>query len=126
MPQILVIDDHADIRDVLKTMLEENGHTVRLAAEGAEALRLHAQSAADLVITDLHMPGMNGLETVRALRERSASVKIIAMSGGDSYLAGKNLESSVINGADLTLAKPFPMQHMLRAIANLLAPAAQP
>ena len=123
MAQVLVIDDQADIRDVLKTILEEGGHTVRLAAEGAEALRLHDQSPADVVITDLHMPGMNGLETVRALRERSTAVKIIAMSGGDTYMADKNLESSVINGADLTLTKPFRMQSLLRAIANLLAPA---
>ncbi len=122
MARILVIDDQKDIRDVLQTILEEGGHEVRLAAEGSEALRLHAQSPADVVITDLHMPGMNGLETVRALREHSAAVKIIAMSGADTYMADKNLESSVINGADFTLTKPFRMQSVLNAINTLLAP----
>ena len=122
MAKVLVIDDQKDIRDVLKTILEEGGHEVRLAAEGGEGLRLHAQSPADVVITDLHMPGVNGLETVRTLRERSATVKIIAMSGEDMYMADKNLESSVINGADLTLTKPFRMQLVLRAVSNLLTP----
>ncbi len=122
MAQILIIDDQADIREVLKTVLEEAGHEVRLAAEGGEGLRLHGQWPADLVLTDLHMPGMDGLETVRALRECSSTVKIIAMSGADTFMADTNLESSVINGADLTLSKPFPMRSMLRAIATLIAP----
>lgn len=122
MANILVIDDQKDIRDVLKTILEEGGHEVRLAAEGGEGLRLHAQSPADVVITDLHMPGVNGLETVRTLRERSAVVKIIAMSGEDSYMVERNLESSVIHGADFTLTKPFPLQQLLRAITTLLTP----
>jgi CheY-like chemotaxis protein len=116
---ILVIDDQPDIREVLKTILEQAGHEVRLAAEGGEGLRLCAQSPAEIVITDLHMPGMNGLETVHALREQLPAVKIIAMSGADLYMADKNLESSVINGADRTLLKPFRVQDVLSVVEAL-------
>lgn len=123
MAEILVIDDEADIRNVLKTILEEGGHRVRLAAEGRDALRQYASSPADVVITDLHMPGMNGLETVHALRSASTDVKIIAMSGASQFMADKNLESSIINGADVTFTKPFPMQTVLHTVAHLLAPA---
>lgn len=121
MAKILVIDDQPDIREVLKTILEEDGHEVRLAAEGHEGLRLFAESPSEIVITDLHMPGMNGLETVRALRERSRTTRIIAMSGADGYMVEKNLESSMICGADLTLLKPFRVRDVLNAV-QMLAP----
>ncbi len=119
MARILVIDDQPDIREVLKTLLEEEGHEVYLAAEGLEGLRVFAESPAEIVITDLHMPGMNGLETVRALREQSCPAKIIVMSGEDGYMVEKNLESSVISGADLTLLKPFRMRDVLKAVQTL-------
>lgn len=120
MARILVVDDMPEIRDVLKTALEENGYEVALACEGGEALRQHEHAPADVVITDLHMPGMNGLDTVRAFRERHGTVKIIAMSGEDTYMVAKNLESSRINGADFTLTKPFELGALLKAIRELL------
>ena len=114
--RILVIDDQPEIREVLKTILEEEGHKVCLAANGVEGLRRFAESPAEIVLSDLHMPGMNGLETIHALREQSCSTKIIAMSGADTYMVEKNLESSVISGADLTLLKPFQIHEVLNAV----------
>jgi CheY-like chemotaxis protein len=121
MARILVIDDQPDIRDVIKNILEECGHSVILAAEGAEGLRFYAKAPADVVITDLHMPGMNGLDTVRALRERSHGVKIIAMSGADTFMVEKNLQNSVINGADQTLLKPFRVRDIINAVELVLS-----
>jgi CheY-like chemotaxis protein len=123
MAKVLVADDQKEIREVLRNVLEEAGHEVRLAKDGDEALRAQNESPADVVITDLHMPRLNGLELVHALREGSRSVRIIAMSGGDNELADRNLQGSIINGADFTLSKPFPMRSLLRAIESLLAPA---
>jgi CheY-like chemotaxis protein len=120
MPRVLVVDDEPEVCDVLKTLLEENGYDVALAREGRDALRQHAQSPADVVITDLHMPGMNGLDTVREFRQQDRAVKIIAMSGEDTFMVEKNLESSRINGADRTLMKPFPLQDLLEAVSELL------
>lgn len=123
MAKILVADDQKEIRDVLRSLLEETGHEVRLAVDGAEALRFQTEFGADVVLTDLHMPKLNGLELIHALRDASTNVRIIAMSGGADDLAAKNLQGSLINGADFVLTKPFPMQSLLRAIASLLAPA---
>ncbi len=121
MSRILVVDDLPEIREVLKTALEDFGYEVVLASEGGEALRQHAASPADVVITDLHMPGMNGLETVREFREKHAGVKIIAMTGAETFMVDRNLESSRIHGADRTFTKPFELGELLRAIAELLA-----
>jgi CheY-like chemotaxis protein len=121
MARILVVDDLPEIRDVLKTALEEFGYEVALACEGSDALRQHAEMPADVVITDLHMPGMNGLETVREFRANHAAVKIIAMTGEDTFMVDRNLESSRINGADRTLTKPFELGALLKAIEELLA-----
>jgi CheY-like chemotaxis protein len=120
MARILVVDDMPEIRDVLKTALEEFGYEVALACEGGDALRQHADTPADVVITDLHMPGMNGLDTVRAFREKHGAVKIIAMTGAETFMVEKNLESSRINGADFTLTKPFELGALLKAIRELL------
>lgn len=120
MARILVIDDQPDICDVIKTILEDGGHSVVVASEGAEGLRFYAKCPADVVITDLHMPGMNGLDTVRAVRERSRDVKIIAMSGADTFMVEKNLQSSVINGADQTLLKPFRVRDIVNAVELVL------
>ena len=122
MPRILIIDDEPAVRDVLQTMLEESGYSVEVAAEGEEGIRRHRESPADLVITDLHMPGKDGLATLKELREDGAAVKIIAMSGADTYMVERNLDSSRINGADGTLQKPFELRDLLSAIENLLPP----
>lgn len=121
MARILVIDDQPDVREVIQTILEECGHSVIVAAEGAEGLDFYSKCPADVVITDLHMPGMNGLDTVRALRERSSKVKIIAMSGADTYMVETNLQSSVINGADQTLLKPFRVRDIINAVELVLS-----
>jgi len=68
VPRILVIDDNAAIRELLRLVLEEEGYEVIEAADGAEGLRRYQAEPTDLVITDLEMPGMDGLELLRALR----------------------------------------------------------
>ncbi len=67
------------------------------------------------------MPGMNGVETVKQFRDNFGDVKLIAVSGADTYMVQKNLESSRINGADRTLMKPFDLADLLAAIDDLLA-----
>lgn len=123
MARILVIDDEPDVREVIRTLLEESGHEVVVASEGSEGLQRHQEQPADVVITDLHMPGMNGVETVKRFRDDFGDVKLIAISGADTYMVEKNLESSRINGADRTLMKPFNAADLFAAIDDLLAEA---
>ncbi|HEY9014898.1 MAG TPA: response regulator, partial [Gemmatimonadales bacterium] len=82
MSRIMVVDDDAAIRRTLSLMLERAGFEVVLASDGAEAIRLWRERRGDLVITDLHMPRKDGIETIVELLYHSPDVRIIAMSGG--------------------------------------------
>ena len=81
MARILVIDDEADMRGLLEETLQSAGHEVSLAADGEEGMKRFRARPADLVITDLYMPGQEGLETIMQLRREFPSVAIMAMSG---------------------------------------------
>lgn len=107
MPKILLIEDDADVRAVVRDQLIHLGHDVEEAENGKVGLDCFARSGADLVITDLTMPVMEGLETIGRLKKQSPSLKIIAMSGGGMIPAGEYLRVARKMGATQTLAKPF-------------------
>lgn len=125
MARILVIDDQQDLLDVLKEMLEGAGHVVELASNGVEGLRCHESHPADLVVTDLHMPEKDGLQTIKELRAKSPNLKMIAISGKDNFMAHTNLESSEMHGADRTFLKPFDTQEFLAAVEELTNPESE-
>jgi DNA-binding response OmpR family regulator len=117
MASILVVDDEGQIRFILKRVLEDVGHEVRLASNGNEAIISHNQQPADLILTDLMMPEMEGLETIMELRRKLRSkVKIIAMSGG----ASTNLVGARMLGADAVIAKPFDISELLQTVQDML------
>ena len=121
MKRILIVDDNESFRRPLAKTLELAGYEVETAGEGAAALKLFKQKPFDLVISDLIMPGKEGLETMLELFQLQPGLKFIAMSGGgradpDDYLVmAKHL------GAAKTLAKPFKAQEILAAVASLLS-----
>jgi two-component system chemotaxis response regulator CheY len=80
--RIMIVDDDASIRRTLHLLLSKAGYDVIQAADGSEAVRLWRQGGGDLVITDLHMPEKDGIETIIELLSHSPGVRIIAMSGG--------------------------------------------
>lgn len=82
MPLILIIDDDDQIREMLRQMLERAGYEVTDAPNGKVAMKLYREQPADLIITDLIMPGKEGIETIIELRRDFPEVKIIAISGG--------------------------------------------
>lgn len=73
---ILIVDDETDFRVMLKAALESAGYTVEVAANGNEALRLQHRSPADIVVTDIFMPGSDGMETIDALHVEFPQTKI--------------------------------------------------
>jgi CheY-like chemotaxis protein len=84
---ILVVDDNPDICDFMRAALEGAGYEVRTAAEGVEALALQRERRADLLITDIFMPGQDGIETLWRCKAEFPQTKIIAMSaGGDASI----------------------------------------
>jgi CheY-like chemotaxis protein len=123
MPRILVIDDEAAVRKVIVRMLTSAGHEVSAAPDGAAGLRLWREAGADLVMTDLHMPEMNGLEVIRALRAAAPTLPVIAMSGTGA--AREDLTQAVRQlGSVGILGKPFSWDDLVGVIAAALRPMA--
>ncbi len=124
VPHILVIEDDLEFREPLVNMLAKDGHTVAVAGNGAEALQLLNTIRPDLIITDVLMPKMDGIETILELSRARSAVPIIAMSGGRrSISADFNLESAGIMGVKATLAKPFSRAELRGAIQRALEPS---
>lgn len=114
MATILVIDDQESIRTLLRLSLEGVGHEVLEASNGRLGLELFRERAADLVITDIAMPEMNGLELMLELTRNFLNVKVIAISGGSEGENGPN--KAKLLGARQTFQKPFDMKTLLSAV----------
>jgi two-component system, chemotaxis family, chemotaxis protein CheY len=118
--RILVIDDEDMIRQLVKEMLEVEGYIVTTAANGKEGLQLYQRELPDLIITDIFMPEMEGLETIRTLQRDSSKVKIIAISGGGERGMISFLSHAKRFGALRTLQKPFSRQDLLTSVGEVL------
>jgi CheY-like chemotaxis protein len=118
--RILLIEDEVSIRRPLQILLERAGHEVLSAANGTEALRLWQDGGGDLVITDIHMPEKDGMETIIELRQIAPKAPILAMSGGDRSGRSDVLHEAVLLGAALTISKPFTLEEMLQAVKQVL------
>lgn len=116
-PRILVIDDDQAVRDSLRRSLEFNGFDVALASDGAEALANLSSIAPDLLIADVMMPRLDGLEMTRALRSAGNDVPILVLTARDSV--GDRVEG-LDAGADDYLPKPFDLQELLARVRALL------
>ncbi|MFA6962803.1 MAG: response regulator [Opitutaceae bacterium] len=116
MSCILLVDDHAEFLAVQQELLENAGHTVVTAINGFKALAAVDAGSFDLVITDIIMPGKEGLETIMELRRRHPLLKVIAMSGGGRMGAMSYLELAEKLGAIHTLEKPFNEAVLIEAV----------
>jgi two-component system KDP operon response regulator KdpE len=110
--RILIVDDEPQITRVLRTSLQSNGHEVTVASDGSEALALFMKAQPELVITDLAMPGMDGIELTREIRARS-QVPIIVLS----VRSQDNAKVAALDeGADDYITKPFSIQELLARV----------
>ena len=109
---ILIIEDQASVRKLLVQMLEDAGYQVREAANGRLGLEQFRAHPADLVLTDLDMPEMNGWEVIVALTRSYADVTIMAMSG----MHPDELRQATRCGAQRTFQKPLDLAALLQAI----------
>jgi CheY-like chemotaxis protein len=117
--RVLVVDDNDEMRGLLRLMLESGGHEVLDAPKGNSALHLHKTTPADLVITDILMPEMDGIELIKLIRNIAPRVKIIAISGGGKIDADLCLNLAGELGADRTLLKPFSKSDLMSVIGEL-------
>jgi two-component system, chemotaxis family, chemotaxis protein CheY len=121
---ILVIDDDARMRRMIGRMLAAAGHAVVEAAEGEAGLRQFRARRPAVVITDILMPGREGIETILEIRRLAPDAKIIAISGGGHSGDADFLEMAEHLGADATLAKPFAADELTEALRRLLPASA--
>jgi len=124
MSRILLIDDNRIVRTMLSELLTDFGHIVTEAGDGKEGLRLFELVDPELIITDLVMPEIEGIEVLMTLRKYRAKAKIIVISGGVHRHAADFLEITKSLGASVVLAKPFTNEALLAAVNELLSSSA--
>lgn len=114
MAMILIIDDEETIRVLLRSALQAEGYEVAEAVNGREGLERYRDRPADLVITDIVMPELNGLDMLLELTREFLHAKVIAISGAGEQ---KNLlDVAKLLGARQTFQKPFSMPQLLSAV----------
>ncbi|WP_344734322.1 response regulator transcription factor [Nocardioides fonticola] len=116
-PRVLVVDDDRAVRESLRRSLEFNGYDVSLAADGAEALAGIGTTHPDVVVMDVMMPRLDGIETTKALRKAGHDVPILVLTARDAV--GDRVEG-LDAGADDYLTKPFALQELLARLRALL------
>jgi DNA-binding response OmpR family regulator len=122
MPTVLVVDDEPIVRDVVVRYLEREGYRTLAAADGAEAQRLVERQAPSLVVLDVMLPGVGGLELCRWIRSRSQTpiVMLTALGEETDRIVGLEL------GADDYITKPFSPRELAIRVRNLMRRASQP
>lgn len=118
--RVLVVDDEDDLRSTLERFLTIRGYQVRGARDGRAALAALATAPADLVVTDLYMPGMDGMEFLMALRTLTPRPRVLVMSGGGG-VDHDMLETAEALGATGTISKPFDLSGLADAVKRALA-----
>ena len=121
--RILVVYDHQDICAFMQAALEGAGYEVQTAAEGAQALALQRERPAELLITDIFMPGQEGFETITRFRAEFPQTRIIVMSAGNvPCMQHDFLSTAALLGVGTTLRKPFDADQLLDAVRRVLPP----
>ena len=127
MAKILVVDDDVAVQTTIRLLLERAGHSVVVAGDGRTGLAIFETGEFDLLLLDIFMPGMDGLETMRLVHQQQPLVPIIVISGNpvtyDSGFGPDFLTMAAKLGAVSSLQKPFKPAALLAAvIASLEAP----
>ncbi len=120
--RVLIVDDEQTDQTILGRIVEGAGHEVYFASGGAEALDVYMGRSIDVIVTDLHMPGIEGLELIVALQALFPDVAIIAVSGRGPEL----LAAAKDKGALVAFSKPVDPQELLEAIADAAPPSRSP
>lgn len=121
--QILIVEDDNHVREILRLFLENHGYRVSEAPNGYEAIETCRSNKFDLVITDVYMPGMNGIKFIEKLHAFSPETKIIAISGGEPrhfFTSSTQLNAALYKGALLTLAKPIKEGELVDVVKKII------
>jgi DNA-binding response OmpR family regulator len=119
MARVLVIDDNADFREQIRYFLEAAGFAVSLAMDGRIGMEIQRRQPAEVIVTDMFMPGQDGVETISALRKEFPQAKVIAMTGRESITDYDVLRVADELGAVRTFKKPFDIPDLVEAVREL-------
>lgn len=114
--KILIVDDHNGMRQTLQDILEEESFMVSVAGSGEEALEICATIRFEVVLMDVRMPGLNGVETLRRLKEFALDTTVILMT---AYSVEELRTAALHEGAIAFLKKPLDIKHLLTILHNL-------
>jgi DNA-binding NtrC family response regulator len=117
MANILVVDDDPDIREAVDDLLARSGHRVTTAGDGAQARPLLRPGEFDLIITDVKMPGMNGFDLLREIRQTCRDIPVILMTG---FPSKEGILDSLFEGAFGYVEKPFDPNYLVSLVGQAL------
>ena len=130
MQNILIVDDEPDVRDAIMTVLNRAGYTARAVSNVPDAIAELESVPIDVVITDIIMPKVNGVQAIESIRKGFPSVRIIAISGGGNFGITAYQPTAITTtaylvaaeraGAHLILTKPFESSDLIQAVEKVL------
>ena len=126
MARVLVVDDDPLVRETIVSALQNAGHSALETSDGQRALDVLGREVFDLLITDILMPTVDGIELILSIRKRQPKLRILSISGGDRTGVPDYLEMSEKLGALMILPKPFTPKQLLRAVEAMLHMPAAP
>lgn len=118
MANILVVDDQLGVRRLLYETFREEQHEVKMAANGKETLKILEDYSPDLILMDMKMPGMNGIDTLRQIRSFNKEVGVIMMT---AYGDAQNMEQARELGVLHYMSKPFDLFELRDRVRGILA-----
>lgn len=119
MKKVLLVDDDDLVRGYFKTLLAQEGYEVLEAGDGQEAVRRCREGKPDLIVMDIFMPKMSGLDAILELDPKKSGIPVIALSGGGAGTGTSPLEMAKSLGAAHTFAKPIDYEEFLRVVKEL-------
>ena len=120
MATILIADDHALLRSSLVRIFTSSGHRVLQADDGQVALEQVAQVCPDVLLLDIRMPRLGGLEVLQEIRTRGLPIAVVVMSAEAGGVQGRSMTAAKALGADALLAKPFGLDEILGVLEGLV------
>ena len=121
MARVLVVDDETLVRSVVGRIIARAGHEAHEVSDGVEAVQRVREGDYDVVLLDINMPKMNGLEVISTLRDIAPGLPVVAMSGGGLLPKSLLLANADLLGATETIEKPFEPQELMATIERALA-----
>lgn len=119
--KILIVDDNEQLLSMMNEFLVDNDYDVVCSLDGVGAKQLFSEFNPDIVITDIVMPNVDGIELLIEIRKINPDIKVIVMSGGNKGYADTYLQMADKLGADVILNKPFQLKDLLVEIKKLIA-----